>query len=160
MPYSCRIFRKRLTSQDGFALLAAIMAVMIMIAVGFFALTVTSQDIRISSRLIGERKAFSAAEAGVNEVSRTLNPQSLAAISGKKIDATRDPSAEFDASIPIRDTAHPTLIIPGSDLSKAYAGAIFRTTVTGRDTTYNTESTIDVGVAYAPSPADTQQGAL
>ncbi len=160
MPYSCRIFKKCLTSQDGFALLAAIMAVMIMVAVGFFALTMTSQDIRISSRLIGERKAFSAAEAGVNEVCRTLNPQSLTAISGRKIDATRDPSAEFDASIPIRDTAHPTLIIPGSDLSKAYAGAIFRTTVTGRDTTYNTEAGIDVGVAYAPSPADTQQGAL
>ena len=161
MPYFYRIFsNNRMKSEDGFVLIAAIMAVMILIAVGFFALTVTTQDTRISTRVVGERKAFSAAEAGVNEICRTINPGNLVPITGQKIDTAKDPSAEFDATAPARNTDYPSIQIPGSDLSKAYAGAIFGVTVTGRDTSYNSETSIEVGVAYAPSPSDTQQGGL
>ena len=64
-----KIFDYRRKSEDGFVLIAAIMAVMIMLAVGFFILTTSTQDIRISSRLIGERKALTAAESGVQYLS-------------------------------------------------------------------------------------------
>ena len=60
-----KIFDYRQKSEGGFVLIAALMAVMILMAVGFFSLTVTSQDILISSRLVGERKALSAAEGGL-----------------------------------------------------------------------------------------------
>lgn len=158
MQYLRPVFNNRLKSQSGFVLIAAIMAVMIIIAVGFFALTVSTQDMRISSRLVGERKAMSAAESGVNEVCRTINPSNLIAISGRKIDETNDPDAEFDATVPRRDENYPSIIIPGSSLSAAYAGAIFGTRVTGRDGGYGSQASIDVGIAYAPSPSDTQQG--
>lgn len=151
---------KRLKSQDGFVLIAAIMALMILIAVGFFALTVTTQDIRVSSRVIGERKAFSAAEAGVNEICRSLDPYNLAGISGRKFDLTNDPTAEFDATVPTRNHDYSTLQIPGWDMTKKYAGAVFNTTVTGRDTSYGSEASIDVGVLIAPRGSDTQQGEL
>lgn len=161
MPYFYLVFSsKRLKSQDGFVLIAALMAVMILLAVGFFALTVTTQDIRVSSRLVGERKAMSAAEAGVNEICRSIDPANTAAISNQKIDNTNDPTAEFDATAPVHNATYPTLQIPGFDLTKAYAGAVFNTTVTGRDTSYGSEAGIDVGVLIAPRGSDTQQGDL
>ena len=66
-------FDYRQKSEGGFVLIAALMAVMILMAVGFLALTVTSQDILISSRLVGERKALSAAEAGAQQLCVSLN---------------------------------------------------------------------------------------
>ena len=161
MRYFYLVFNnKHLKSQEGFVLIAAIMAVMILIAVGFFALTVTSQDMRVSSRLVGERKAMSAAEAGVNEVCRSIDPSNPTAISGHKIDNINDPTAEFDATAPVHNAAYPTLQIPGFDMTKAYAGAVYNTTVTGRDTSYGSEASIDAGVLIAPRGSDTQQGEL
>jgi len=151
-----KINNKRLKSQDGFVLIAAIMAVMILIAVGFFALTVTMQDIRVSSRLVGERKAMSAAEAGVNEICRSFNPFNLAAISGQKIDNTNDPAAEFDTTAPVHNNDYPDLQIPGMPMG--YKSQVFDTTVTGRDTSYGSEASIDAGIVTAPRGGDTQQG--
>jgi len=151
---------RRLKSQEGFVMIVAIMAVMILIAVGFFALTVSTQDMRISSRLLGERKAFSAAEAGINEVCRTLNPANRVPIYWTKVDATNDPNAEWSATAPTRNTNYPSIAVPGSDLTDAFAGAVFDTAVTGRETSYNSRVNINVGIAYTPSPSDTQQGGL
>ncbi|MBN1474321.1 MAG: hypothetical protein JW914_06875 [Syntrophaceae bacterium] len=131
------------------------MAVLIMVAVGFFALTVTTQDIRISSRLFGERKAFSAAQAGVHELCRGLNPYNLVPIYNMSIDPINDPNTEFSTSLPARREDIPQLALPGYDMAKAYVGALYNTTVTGRDRTYNSEVSISVGTVFAPNPGDT-----
>ena len=52
----------------------------------------------------------------------------------------------------------PTVSMPGFDLSKAYVGAVFNTTVTGQDNNYGTTARIAIGSAYSPNPSDTQQG--
>jgi Tfp pilus assembly protein PilX len=62
-------------SESGFVLIAALMGIIILLAVGFLALTITTGDMKIASRLIGERKAFSAAETGVHELCRIFNWQ-------------------------------------------------------------------------------------
>ena len=46
----------------GFALIAALMAAGILTASGISVFTVSTQDVRISSRILGERKALLAAE--------------------------------------------------------------------------------------------------
>ena len=51
-------------SEDGFVLVAALLAMLIMIALGFYALSTTTQDMKTSSHIVAERKAFSAAECG------------------------------------------------------------------------------------------------
>ena len=43
---------------SGFALIAALLAVWILTAVGLLVFTVTTQDVRISSRMVGKRKPF------------------------------------------------------------------------------------------------------
>ena len=40
---------------NGFALIASILALMILLAVGVLVFSVTNQDIRISSRIVGEK---------------------------------------------------------------------------------------------------------
>jgi len=155
--YSISIFNKNRNSEGGFALIAAIMAVLIIVAVGFFALTVTTQDIRISSRLLGERKAFSAAEACVHELCRQLNPYNLLPVYNMSIDPINDPNTEFMSSLPERDEDIPQIALPGYDMAKAYVGALYRTTCTGRDTSpgRKSETSISVGTVFAPNPGDT-----
>lgn len=162
MRSALKILNGRQKSEDGFVLIAAIMAVMIIMALGFFILTTTSQDLRISARLVGERKAFSAAESGVHEVCRQLNPTALIAIPWTQIDNVKDPFIEYRTDLPVRNGAIPSIPLPGYDLSKAYVGAVFDTTVYGRDTSYtpDVETTIEIGTVFAPNPSDTQQGAI
>lgn len=138
-------------------LVAALMAVMILLALGYFILNTTTQDIRISGRLVGERKAFSAAESGVHALCRDLNPLSPQVISGF-VDATNDPTVKYTTTLPVRSESMPIISLPGFDLTKSYTGAVFDTVVTGEDTAYGSKVQIAVGTASAPNPSDTQQG--
>ena len=151
-----KVISRRLASQSGFALIVAIIAMMILIALGFFALTVSTQDIRISTRLVCERKAFSAAEAGVSEACRALDPHAPALIDWTEYDATNNPGVEFWVDKPDRDDDYPQINIPGFSLKHAWAGSVFATEVTGRDTNCNSQTKINVGVAFSPNPSDTQ----
>lgn len=149
--------KTRIASQDGFVLVAAIMALMIFIAVGFYALTVSTQDLRVSSRLVGERKAFSAAQAGVNEMSRMLDPHIASVpIFGQKVDPVNDPYAEFDAAAIMRDTGAVSILLPG--FSVEFESPIYSTIVTGRDTSYGARVRISVGLGHFPVPTTPVQG--
>ena len=154
---SVRNIQDKIKSEKGFVLIVALMAALIMAAVGFFALTVTSQDVKVVRRVIGERRALSAAESGVHLVLQQLNPMSPLNYSGQ-IDAVNDPGLRFTTSVPQRNANMPTMSMPGFDMAKAYIGAVFDTVVTGQDDTYGTTARIAVGSAYAPNPSDTQQG--
>ncbi|HDQ03952.1 MAG TPA: hypothetical protein ENN23_05190 [Deltaproteobacteria bacterium] len=156
MLYTYHKIKRRLKSQDGFVLVVAVIAVMIMIAVGFLALTVSTQDIRISSRMVGETKAFSAAEAGVTEASRRLNPIDLQPIPWTVYDPDNNPGVGFEAGTPDRYLDFPSIDFPGYSLRHDWAGAVFSTTVTGEDRNYKSRARISVGIAYSPSPSDTQ----
>jgi len=155
-----KILSYRQKSEGGFVLIAALMAVMILMAVGFFIVTTTSQDIRMSSRLVGERKALSAAEAGVHLVCISLNPGAPVVISGY-VDSIGDQSTSYTTTnAPVQSTTTPTIPLAGFDMSKAYVGSVYATTVTGSDTSYNSKVSIDIGIVYSPNPSDTQQGQL
>ena len=52
-------------SAEGFALIASLLTVFMLTAMGLLVFTVTTQDARMSSRSVGEKKAFSAAETGL-----------------------------------------------------------------------------------------------
>jgi hypothetical protein len=163
-----KIFDYRQKSEGGFVLIAALMAVMILMAVGFFSLTVTSQDILISSRLVGERKALSAAEAGMHEVCRLLNPNPLTGgppnyglpVTPQSIDSVYDKFTSYTTTPPVQSTTIPTIPLAGFDMSKAYVGSVYDTIVTGRDASYNSSVSIAIGTVFSPNPGDTQQGQL
>lgn len=160
-----KVLSYRQKSEGGFVLIAALMAVMILMAVGFFILTTTSQDLRMSSRLVGERKALSAAEAGVHYVCALLDPKALTSYQNVYYNLTNDPSARFSASghactAPCppslnKDTSN--LSMPGYDLSKGWSsGPGFDVDVTGEDTSYKSLVTIGIGTVGPPNKYDLQ----
>ena len=63
--------------ESGFALIAALLAIWILTAFGLLVFTVTTQDVRISSRVVGEKKAFYATEAGIHSLTQVFNPLNL-----------------------------------------------------------------------------------
>jgi hypothetical protein len=151
-----KIFDYRQKSEGGFIFLAAIMGVMILMAVGFFALTITGQDITISSRLVGERKALSAAEACVHYVCAQLDPSTLTSYSGVYYD-TANPTVSFSTSLPSLNKQISNLAVPGYDLAKGWtSGAGFNTVCTGRDAGYNSLSNVAIGTTGRPVKYDLQ----
>ena len=153
-----KIFDYRQKSEGGFVLIAALMAVMILMAVGFLALTVTSQDILISSRLVGERKALSAAEAGAQQVCVQLNPTAPAAISLTYVDLNMDPSTYYTTTVPVQNATMPTTPVAGSNLTQGYVGSVYDTTVTGSEASHNSSVSIAIETVSQPNPGGNQYG--
>ncbi len=56
-----------LHNNQGFAIIASLMALLILTAVGALVFTLSTQDIRVSMRVVGEKKAFSTAQMRINK---------------------------------------------------------------------------------------------
>ena len=123
-------------------------------AVGFFALTITSSDLQISSRLVGERKAFSAAEAGVHGTCLIFTP-GMAAIANIQIDAANDPKATYSVTAPESDPNIPSISATGSSIEggKSWSFNIYNAIVTGRDTSYGSSVSLGVGLRHGEVPS-------
>ncbi|MDH4266709.1 MAG: pilus assembly PilX N-terminal domain-containing protein [Deltaproteobacteria bacterium] len=139
--------------KNGFALIAALMAIWILTAVGILVFTISTQDIRISSRLIGEKKAFSAVETGIHRLAQLLDPANLAAIPSTQVDPTNDPASLYAVGTPARPTTGPsTLPLAGYAIGggQQWGQERFNARVTGTNTRYNSMVQVDVGVGYGP----------
>ena len=90
----------RTRSEEGFALIASLLTVFILTAMGLLVFTVTTQDVRMSSRTIGEKKAFSAAETGLHQMMQVFDPDNLQAlqVSHVPIDSNNDPQTVYSIS--------------------------------------------------------------
>ena len=145
--------------EKGFALIAALMAVWILTAVGILVFTVTTQDVRISSRAVGEKKAFSGAESGINWLTQNFNPANLnaSAVSNKLIDDGNptliDPKTTFTVSTPTVPTSGPAALpSPGYNIGGGQVWGQSRhvAQVTGRNTNYNSKINFEAGIGYGP----------
>jgi Tfp pilus assembly protein PilX len=138
----------------GFALVTAVLAIMILMALGFLALSVTTEDIKITSRIVGEKKALSAAETGIHQMIREINmlPEvnliTLAAVqeTNQQVNAAVDPNSRytFGSIGPAPGLAKLPLVGYSSWEQQCYVGS-----VTGFNTNYNSSVTIDAGIGYA-----------
>ncbi|MDX9819671.1 MAG: pilus assembly PilX N-terminal domain-containing protein, partial [Desulfococcus multivorans] len=84
--------------ERGFALVTAILAVMILLALGYLALSVSTGDLRISTRLVGEKKALSAAETGIYRMMQDFDPSTMLADkvnTDYQADASADPASKY-----------------------------------------------------------------
>jgi hypothetical protein len=142
--------------KNGFALIAALMAIWILTAVGILVFTISTQDIRISGRLVGEKKAFSAAEAGVHRLSQTLDPANLSAsaVSNQVVDSTNDPASLYTIGTPtLPPPSRPSsLPLPGYAIGggQQWGQELFEARVTGTNTRYNSMVQVDTGLGYGP----------
>jgi hypothetical protein len=141
-------------SRKGFVLVTAILAVMILMALGYLALTVSTGDLRISGRTVGEKKAVSAAEAGVHRLMQGLTPPDLTTLQlegvaqtvgvAQQVDPATDPASRYTISNLVRSTGLPPWTPPGFSLDwgqPRYAGR-----VTGTNTDYGSTVQVDVGM--------------
>jgi len=145
----------RTNSQKGFALVAAILAMMVLTAVGLLAFALSTQDLRISSRLVGEKKAFSAMEAGIHRFTQTFDPANLnaSAVNNLQVDPGNDPTSLYTIGIPARPLSGPgSLPLPGYSIGggQQWGQERFNNRVSGRNTRYNSFLQADIGAGFGP----------
>jgi Tfp pilus assembly protein PilX len=145
--------------ESGFALIAALLAIWILTAMGLLVFTVTTQDVRISSRMVGEKKAFFATEAGVHKLVEVFNPLNLVDPANYNKDVVVDPvhdknlASQFRIATPAVPTKGPAAI-PLSGYSSGggqqWGSTRYVSIVTGRNTDYQSTVQVDAGVGFGP----------
>ena len=147
----------KIRKEPGFALIAALLTIWILTAMGLLVFTVTTQDVRISSRMVGEKKAFYATEAGVHTLVEVFNPLTYL------IDTTnynkdvvvdqKDAASQFRIATPAVPTKGPAAI-PLSGYSSGggqqWGSTRFVSIVTGKNTNYQSTVQVDTGVGFGP----------
>jgi hypothetical protein len=131
------------------------MACAILFALAMLIIQLSTGDLKVSARSVGDKKALSAAETGIHQMIQSINrlqvvnKDTLNTIQEtKQVNAAADPSSRYTvgsiADIPGESRAKRSL--PGySDWEQqCYVGS-----VTGVNTNYNSSVTIDVGIGYA-----------
>ena len=147
--------RFRWKYEEGFALIAAILSILILTAGGLLVFTVSTSDIRISGRLVGGKKAVSAAEVGAQALSMIFDPSNLvaAAVSNVPVDLTNDPASQYSIGTPTRPTTGPALL-PMTGYSQSggqeWGQARFNALITGANTRYMSKVQVNLGVGYGP----------
>jgi Tfp pilus assembly protein PilX len=146
---------KKIHSEKGFAIVAALMAMMVLAAVGLLAFTLSTQDVRVSSRLVGEKKAFSAVEAGIHRFTLNFDPTSLPAsvVPPTQVDAANDPTTVYSIAMPSRPATGPGVLpLTGYAIGggQQWGQERFNDTVTGTNTRYNSTVQVNLGAGYGP----------
>ena len=137
--------------RKGFALVTSILAIMILLALGYLAITVTTGDLGIASRIVGEKKAFSASEAGIHRLMETFDAAYFAdsAKTDVPVDASTDPGSLYTIANIQETTLGPKSVsLPGFSAEKA-SEKRYQADVTGENTKYNSSVQVFVGIGYA-----------
>jgi Tfp pilus assembly protein PilX len=138
---------------SGFSLVVVILAILILTALGYLALSVTTTDLRITNRIVGEKKALTAAEAGVHILTGSFSPSNITAITGS-VDPVNDPASTY--AIDVATTPDAASGMPAFMPMQGYSIAggqewgqkIYETSVTGANSNYGSSVQIDVGFGY------------
>ncbi len=144
-----------LSSERGFVLVVAVLACMILLAVGILALTMSGQDVKISARVVGEKKAFSACESGMHKLITTLDPGNLAglAVTDVQVDSSNDPASLYTIGTPSHPSTGPGMLpLAGYSIGggQVWGQTIYNATVTGTNTNYGSRVQVSVGLGYGP----------
>jgi Tfp pilus assembly protein PilX len=147
-------------SKSGFALVATLLALLILTAMGMLVFAISTQDIRISTRAVGEKKALAAAEAGIHRLNQNLDPNNLAAVavSNVPVNPAVDPDSCYTIGIPTIPASGPvTIPLAGYAIGggQQWNQARYVARVTGTNTRYNSTVAVDTGVGYGPLAATT-----
>lgn len=149
-----------MSSERGFALITAIMACMILLALAVLVLNLSTGDLRVSSRSVGDKKAMSAAETGIHRAMQTFNPQNLAAtvVTGVQVDPANDPATVYTVGAPAAPATGP-LFLPMEGYSigggQSWGQRRYEVNVQGRSTSYNTSMNVRTGMGYGPVEVST-----
>lgn len=135
-------------SEGGFVLILALIGIMILLAIGYFALTVSTGDLMIASRLLGERKALSAAESGVQAITVNYNSAVSLNNAANVLVDPQDPYSFYDVTGSAEIAGMSTACTGAYSIEGGVSWHCknYQSTVTGRNTLYNSTVAIQVGV--------------
>lgn len=147
--------RTRLSSEKGFALFTAIMACGILFALAMLILQLSTGDLRVSARSVGDKKASLAAEAGVQRVLASYDPEIPPSAANTPVDDANAPGSVYSFDAPTPPTSGPTSApMMGYSIGggQSWGQTRYRTTITGRNTRYipPTSVQVDIGIGYGP----------
>jgi Tfp pilus assembly protein PilX len=150
----------RARSESGFALIVTLLSLLILTAMGLLVFTVSTKDIRISTRTIGEKKAFAAMEAGIHRLNLRFDPTNLPSVvvSHFQVNPAVDPDTKFTIGTPTLPGSGPlTLSIAGYAVTgdQQWNQARYTARITGENTRYNSKVAVDTSVGYGPLEATT-----
>ena len=149
--------------EEGFALIAALLVFWVLTALGMLVFSVTTQDVRVSSRTVGERKAFAAAESGAHWLTQNFNPDptilgTWTPPSSVKVDPTSsgDPNTRYSIAAPAAGWVPTTgpLAVPVVGYAigggETWGQQRFLAQITGTNSGYNSTVQINAGLGYGP----------
>jgi Tfp pilus assembly protein PilX len=144
-----------MNSQRGIALIVALLANVILLAVGVLAIHLSTKDIRASFAVIGDKKAFAAAEAGIHQLCRNFDPATLAqqAQANVQVNPAVDPATRYTIFQPTQPTTGPAIVpIMGYQIGggATWGQERFNAIVRGENTAYNSQAQVDVGLGFGP----------
>jgi len=150
----------RARRESGFALIVTLLSLLILTAMGLLVFTVSTKDIRISTRTIGEKKAFAAMEAGIHRLNLKFDPTDLPSVvvSNFQVNSAVDPDTKFTIGTPTLPGSGPlTLPLAGYAVTggQQWNQARYIARVTGQNTRYNSKVAVDTSVGYGPLEATT-----
>ena len=137
-----------INSEKGFALVLALIACLILVALGALVINQSTGDIKTSGQILGNKRAMLAAEKGVGRLIQAFNagtvPTSVTNTSAD--DLAVDPNSTYTISAPVRTAAKGM-----AGYSPPWGMATYSIDVTGRNTAYSGKQvTIGVGLGYGP----------
>lgn len=155
-------------NERGFALLAAVIASLILMAVGVLAINLSSSDQRASAVTVGDKKALAGMESGVHRLVQDFVPvpatwtaannytqnctSTFPSYIWRAIASGIDANTRFAICRPVVSNL-PPLSPPGYDLASGGSGIIrYDGTVVGQNTRYNSLNKADIGIGFGPVP--------
>jgi len=160
--------KKKRTGERGFALVTALIACLILFALAMLIIHLSTGDLRVSSKSVGDKKAMSATETGIHRMMQTFDPQNLANtaiisttpnainISGVyylQVDATNDPNSVYTIAAPTLPASGPAFLpMTGYSIGggQSWGQRRYQVAVGGRNSTYGTKVDIQTGIGYGP----------
>jgi hypothetical protein len=144
-----RIFYEE--KRNGFSLVIVLLGILILMALGVLAVSVTTTDLQITSRIIGEKKALMAAETGIQVLTNSFTPANITSISGYA-DAT-DTTSNYSINAPFDPTSGPaSLPLKGYSIGggQQWGQRLYNASVTGQNSSYGSSIQIDFSIGYGP----------
>jgi hypothetical protein len=146
-----RAFSKK-NSEAGFALIAAIMACLILLALGMLVISLSTQDIKVSMKIVGDKRALAAADTGINGLSQTFDPQNpiLVPTTVNRADGVSSYTVNYPTTRPTIGAITIPLVGFSIGGGQRWGQSRYNLDVVGRNTEYSTQVTIGVGLGYGP----------
>jgi len=143
-------------SEKGFALVAAILACLILLALAMLVIQLSTQDLRISARTVGEKKSMTAAETGIHNLIQNFDLQiclHLRLQAPSPLMPSNAPGDFYTISNPYLPATGPAFLpLAGFSIGggQSWGQRRYNVDVTGTNNTYGTRADIGVGLGYGP----------